>query len=82
MCCKNELPQNDFEYVVKPKIFNINNKTSKKINNNKANLLIENIDLDLQSETPLNLDNLIIYNVGGLSTYEISSLEKAKKNKH
>ena len=77
MCCKNELSETDFEYVVKPKIFNQNiNKR-----NNKANLLIENLDLDLQSDMPLNLDNLIIFNVGGLSTYEISSLEKAKKNK-
>ena len=77
MCCKNELPESDFEYVVKPKLFNQNiNKTK-----NKANLLIENLDLDLQDDMPLNLDNLIIYNVGGLSTYEISSLEKAKKNK-
>ena len=77
MCCKNELAESDFEYVVKPKLFNQNINTKK----NKANLLIENLDLDLQDDMPLNLDNLILYNVGGLSTYEISSLEKAKKNK-
>ena len=75
MCCKNQLPENDFEYVVRPKLFNQNQK------NMKANILIENLDLDVQSEAPLNLDNLIIYNNGGLSTYEIASLEKAKKNK-
>ena len=76
MCCKNQLPENDFEYVVKPKLFSQNQKKM------KADILIENIDLDIQNEAPLNLDNLIIFNNGGLSTYEISSLEKAKKNKH
>ena len=29
----------------------------------------------------MNLDNLILFNVGGLSNFEISSLEKANKNK-
>ena len=38
--------------------------------------------MDLQSENNvLNIDNLILFNVGGLSTYEVSSLEKAIKNK-
>ena len=37
--------------------------------------------MDIQSDIPLNIDNLIVFNVGGLSTYEISSLEKANKNK-
>ena len=77
MCCKNSLPKEDFEYVEKPKFFN--DKGYKKLY--KANSLIENQDLDLESKIPLNLDNLIIFNVGGISTYEISSLEKANKNK-
>ena len=54
------------------------NKINKKY---KANILIQNQDLDLQSENMLNIDNLIVFNVGGLSTYEISSLEKGIKNK-
>ena len=80
MCCKNELPEEDFQYVVRPNIFNnnINNK-NKKIY--KANALIENQDLDIESRIPLNIDNLILFNVGGLSTFEIASLEKANKNK-
>ena len=77
MCCKNELPEEDFQYVVKPKLMNAN-KINKKY---KANILIQNQDMDLQSENMLNIDNLILFNVGGLSTYEVSSLEKAIKNK-
>ena len=77
MCCKNELPEEDFTYVIKPKLMNAN-KINKKY---KANILIQNQDLDLQSENMLNIDNLIVFNVGGLSTYEISSLEKGMKNK-
>jgi hypothetical protein len=77
MCCKNELPEEDFQYVVKPKLMNVN-KINKKY---KANILIQNQDMDLQSENMLNIDNLILFNVGGLSTYEVSSLEKALKNK-
>ena len=80
MCCKNELPQEDFQYVERPNIFNnnINNKNKKTY---KANALIENQDLDIESKIPLNIDNLILFNVGGLSTFEIASLEKANKNK-
>ena len=37
--------------------------------------------MEVQSENMLNIDNLILFNVGGLSTYEVSSLEKAIKNK-
>ena len=77
MYCKNELPEEDFTYVIKPKLMNVN-KINKKY---KANILIQNQDLDLQSENMLNIDNLIVFNVGGLSTYEISSLEKGIKNK-
>ena len=77
MCCKNELPEQDFQYVIKPKLMNVN-KMNKKY---KANILIQNQDMDLQSENMLNIDNLILFNVGGLSTYEVSSLEKAIKNK-
>ena len=77
MYCKNELPEEDFAYVIKPKLMNAN-KINKKY---KANILIQNQDLDLQSENMLNIDNLIVFNVGGLSTYEISSLEKGIKNK-
>ena len=46
MCCKNELPEEDFTYVIKPKLMNAN-KINKKY---KANILIQNQDLDLQSE--------------------------------
>ena len=77
MCCKNELPEEDFQYVIKPKLINTN-KINKKY---KADILIQNQDMDLQSENMLNIDNLILFNVGGLSTYEVSSLEKAIKNK-
>ena len=78
MCCKNELPEYDFQYVIPPKLYNVN-KTNKKY---KANILIQNQDMDLQSDNNiLNIDNLILFNVGGLSTYEVSSLEKAIKNK-
>ena len=77
MCSKNELPKNAFNYVVPPQI--LNNVNYKKAY--KANSLIENQDLDLESKIPLNIDNLILFNVGGLSTFEISSLEKANKNK-
>ena len=78
MCCKNELPEEYFQYVVKPKKFNNNNNNNKIY---KANALIENQDLDIESKISLNIDNLILFNVGGLSTFEIASLEKANKNK-
>jgi len=58
MCCKNQLPENDFEYIERPKLFNQNRKKM------KANILIEYLNLDIESEAPLNLDNLIIYNNG------------------
>ena len=77
MCCKNELPKKDFEYMDKAKL--LNNPGYQK--EYKANTLIENQDLDLESKMPLNIDNLILFNVGGISTYEIASLEKAYKNK-
>ena len=77
MCCKNELPEEDFQYIERPKIFN-NNKNNKMY---KANTLIENQNLDEESKISLNIDNLILFNVGGLSTFEIASLEKAIKNK-
>ena len=79
MCCRNELPEEDFNYVIKPKFLNTNFFQNNK--NYKANTLIENQDLDLESQIPLNIDNLILFNVGGLSTFEIASLEKANKNK-
>ena len=79
MCCRNELPEEDFNFVIKPKFLNTNFYKNNK--NYKANTLIENQDLDLESQIPLNIDNLILFNVGGLSTFEIASLEKANKNK-
>ena len=78
MCCKNELPEGDFEYVLKPKLLNNINHNKKQFT---GDFLIDNKDLDSQSEMAPNDDNLIIFNVGGLSTYEIASLEKASKNK-
>ena len=78
MCCKNELPEGDFEYVLKPKLLNNINHNRKQFT---TDFLIDNKDLDSQSEIAPNDNNLIIFNVGGLSTYEIASLEKANKNK-
>ena len=71
MCCKNELPEGDFEYVLKPKLLNNINHNKKQFT---GDFLIDNKDLDSQSEMAPNDDNLIIFNVG-------ASLEKANKNK-
>ena len=76
MCCKNQLPENNFQYVVKPLLLN------QSIPNNKvykANILLAN-DEDIQCDSSKN-ENLILFNLGGLSNYEISSIEKAKFNR-
>ena len=81
MFCRNELPEDDFSFVVKPKFLKTNFYQNNQ--NYKANILIENQDLDLesQSQISLNIDNLILFNIGGLSIFEIASLERANKNK-
>ena len=65
MCCKNKLPENLFTFVEKPE----NIKFQKNINN---------INLINDKEDEENLQNLILFNIGGLSNYEISSLERGK----
>ena len=65
MCCKNELPKDLFEYVEPPE----NIIYHKYLPNN---IIIEN-----KKEDTKNLQNLILFNVGGLSNYEVSSIEKA-----
>jgi hypothetical protein len=65
MCCKNELPKDLFEYVEPPE-----NITFHKYQTN--NIIIEN-----KKEDTKNLQNLILFNVGGLSNYEVASIEKA-----
>ncbi len=65
MCCKNELPKDLFEYIEPPE-----NITYHKYQTN--NIIIENKEEDTQ-----NLQNLILFNVGGISNYEVASIEKA-----
>ena len=65
MCCKNELPKDLFEYVEPPE-----NITFHKYQTN--NIIIEN-----KKEDTKNFQNLILFNVGGLSNYEVASIEKA-----
>ena len=62
MCSKNKLPKDIFVFVEKPE--NIKN---------------QNIKIDLfkdADEDDQNRQNLILFNIGGLSNYEIASLER------
>ena len=63
MCSKNELPKDLFEYLEPPS----------NIEFMKYNIFQEN---NLKKEQENN-QNLILYNIGGLSHYEIASIEKA-----
>ena len=65
MCSKNELPKDLFEYVEPP--INIDFESS------KINFFNEN---NIKNEEE-NKQNLILYNIGGLSNYEISSIDKS-----
>lgn len=70
MCCKNELPKEFFEYVETPE-----NITFHKY---QANIILENnINNVKDTEEDKNLQNLILFNVGGLSNFEVSSIDKA-----
>ena len=65
MCTKNELPKDLFEYLEPP-----------------SNLCFENTKINIFKENNIkkeeeNKQNLILYNLGGLSNYEISSIDKA-----
>ena len=64
MCCKNELPKDLFEYVEPPE-----NVSFYKC---QGNFIIEN-----QKDTDQISQNLILFNVGGLSNYEVASIEKS-----
>ena len=65
MCCKNQLPNNIFTFVEKPENIKTQNKIKIKLNNVVDSSEDENIK-----------QNLILFNIGGLSNYEISSLER------
>ena len=67
MCTKNELPKDLFEYLEPP-----------------SNLCFENTKINIFKENNIkeeedNKLNLILFNIGGLSNYEISSIERANK---
>ena len=66
MCCKDKLPNDLFTFVEKPE----NVKYQKK----KYAINLDNI-INEDSEEG-NKQNLILFNIGGLSNYEISSLER------
>lgn len=63
MCCKNELPKELFEYIEPLENIKFQKYIVKNIEENKG---------DVQ-----NLQNLILFNLGGLSNYEVSSIDKA-----
>ena len=67
MCSKNELPKDLFEYLEPP--INVN------FENSKINFYNEN---NIKNEEE-NKQNLILYNIGGLSNYEISSIDKSNE---
>ena len=68
MCGKNKLPKAFFSFVEKPE-----NLPEKKVNINLG-LFGNNKNDDEEDEK--SKQNLILYNIGGLSNYEIASLEK------
>ena len=72
MCSKNELPTELFEFVEKPENIPFDD------NKYQANLFIENNVIPNREEEIKNAKyNLIFYNVGGLSNFEIGSIDKA-----
>lgn len=66
MCCKDKLPNDLFTFIERPE----NLKFQKK----KYNINLDNIINEDNEEE--NEQNLILFNIGGLSNYEISSLER------
>lgn len=64
MCSKNQLPKNMFTFLEKPENIKTQNKFGLKI------------DRLINSEEDKNKQNLILFNIGGLSNYEIASLER------
>ena len=64
MCSKNQLPKNMFTFLEKPENIKTQNKFGLKI------------DRLINSEEDENKQNLILFNIGGLSNYEIASLER------
>jgi hypothetical protein len=67
MCSKNELPKDLFEYLELPTNINFENSA--------INIYNEN---NIKNEEE-NKQNLILYNIGGLSNYEISSIDKSNE---
>ena len=65
MCCKNKLPNNVFTFVEKQENIKTQNKIKIKLNN----------VVDASEDDNIK-QNLILFNIGGLSNYEISSLER------
>ena len=68
MCGKNKLPKAFFSFVEKPE-----NLPEKKVN---INLGLFGHHKNDDEEDEKSKQNLILYNIGGLSNYEIASLEK------
>ena len=68
MCGKNKLPKAFFSFVEKPE-----NLPKKKVN---INLGLFGHHKNDDEEDEKSKQNLILYNIGGLSNYEIASLEK------
>lgn len=64
MCSKNNLPKDIFTYVEKPENIKTQNRFGLKN------------DMFKNSEEDKNKQNLILFNIGGLSNYEIASLER------
>ena len=74
MCSKNELPKTFFEFVENPENLI---KIEKKKNNTK--FFFNDYEND-DNNIDINKSNLILFNVGGISRYEICSIEKGNLN--
>ena len=74
MCSKNQIPNSLFEWVEEPSNLK---KVGKKYKANFIEINNKQVDDDFDENRP----NLILYNIGGLSHYEVSSIEKANNNK-
>jgi hypothetical protein len=68
MCCKNKLPKDLFTFVEKPENIKTQNRIKTKFDMFK--------DSQEEEQDSNNKQNLILFNIGGLSNYEISSLER------
>ena len=68
MCCKNKLPKDLFTFVEKPDNIKTQNRIKTKFDMFK--------DSQEEEQDSNNKQNLILFNIGGLSNYEISSLER------